>query len=405
MELTTEQKWFIAALRDFLNSEAQKAETSTEGAGNLAAVWALSCIHSVLPMVYDAAARLKPDPANAELLSQWRQKAFHIACAQAVKSQMFLRLYRAFNNAGIKVLVTKGILCRELYPQPDYRTSSDEDLFADEKDFPLIDKIMSEHGMKSDEAQEESGAQVVTYINTSNGLRIELHRQLFSSGSKAYGGLDAVFADSAARAVQVEIGGVPVWSMNPTDHMLYLFFHAFKHFLHGGFGIRQTCDINMFAKAYSAQIDWAHVSRVLRSRRADCFAASILKIGAEYLGFEDKKYISAESPDVGDLLADILAAGIYGSSSEDRKHSSLITLSAATSPESSEKKHVLKTLFPSAEPLRGKYSYLNKRPWLLPAAWVQRMAGYIGKGDASPSQSLRIGKARVELLRKYRIIS
>lgn len=30
--------------------------------------------------------------------------------------------------------------------------------------------------------------------------------------------------------------------------------HAFKHFLHSGFGIRQVCDIVLFANAYGREI-------------------------------------------------------------------------------------------------------------------------------------------------------
>lgn len=409
MELTTEQKWFIAALRDFLNPAAQKADTLPEAVGSLAAVWGLASIHSVLPMVYGAAAKLKPAASdNAELIEKWRQQTFHTVCLQAVKSQAFLQLCQAFDEAGIKAVVIKGILCRRLYPQPDYRTSSDEDIFAEEKDFDAVHEIMLKQGMKISGSQDEAArrtAHVITYINPQNGLLVELHRHLFDPDSEAFAWLDAAFEGVAARAVTLQINGVRVWSMNSTDHMLYLLLHAFKHFLHGGFGIRQTCDINLFARACAGEIDWAHINSALSEHHAACFAASVFKIGGKYLGFSDERYIPVNVPEVEELLADILAAGVYGSSSEDRKHSSLITLSAAASPDSAEKTHMARTLFPPAKQLSGKYRYLDKKPWLLPVAWVQRMAGYFGSGaGTSAAQSVRIGRARIELMRKYGII-
>lgn len=35
--------------------------------------------------------------------------------------------------------------------------------------------------------------------------------------------------------------------MNASDHLFYLICHALKHFYHSGFGIRQVCDILLFA--------------------------------------------------------------------------------------------------------------------------------------------------------------
>lgn len=408
MELTIEQQWFLAALRSYINPGEGEIDFSEKSVGRLSEVYRLSYIHSVLPMVYEAAAKLRHNNAGFEkLLKTWRHDSLHIVCAQTVKTQAFLQLYRGFNQAGIKALVTKGILCRELYPFPDVRTSSDEDILADEKDFPAIDRVMAANGMElaqPQDGQARKTAQVLTYFNPQNGLRIELHSHLFSPDSDAYGGLDALFADSLKNAVRMNVSDVKIWSMTCTDHMLYLLFHAFKHFLHGGFGVRQTCDINIFAKTYDEKIDWGYVSRVLAENRADCFAASVFKIGCQYLGFPCKKYIPADAPEVEELLVDILVGGVYGSSSEERKHSSLITLSALASPGSGDKTHVAKTLFPSAKQLSGRYGYLNKKPWLLPVAWTQRIATYCKNDKSSASRSVDIGKKRVELMRKYKII-
>ena len=42
---------------------------------------------------------------------------------QTMKTSEFLQLYRFLAEAGIRPLVVKGIVCRELYPNPDYRAS------------------------------------------------------------------------------------------------------------------------------------------------------------------------------------------------------------------------------------------------------------------------------------------
>lgn len=70
---------------------------------------------------------------------------------------------------------------------------------------------------------------------------------------------------------------------------------------------------------------------------------------------------------------------------------------------------ILRTLFPSRRALEGRYPYLRTKPWLLPVAWVSRVARYAqdsrraGVQD-NAAESLRIGGERVELLRRYGVI-
>jgi hypothetical protein len=62
-------------------------------------------------------------------------------------------------------------------------------------------------------------------------------------------------------------------------------------------------------------------------------------------------------------------------------------------------------LFPGVSYMKGRYVWLCKYPWLLPAAWVMRLFGYAADRKHTEDQSsLEIGNKRVELLRKYHVI-
>lgn len=104
------------------------------------------------------------------------------------------------------------------------------------------------------------------------------------------------------------------------------------------------------------------------------------------------------------LLRDILDAGVFGGSTMERRHSGNITIQAA---KSGKKKSVLSAVFPSADSLKGRYPYLRRHPWLLPAAWFSRGVTYLRQDPnavANGVDSARIGKQRVALLEKYGII-
>ena len=150
----------------------------------------------------------------------------------------------------------------------------------------------------------------------------------------------------------------------------------------------------------------------LEAVQAGVFAANIFQIGREYLGLALPDGLLSQMErrngalDCVPLLEDLLSAGVYGGSSEARRHSSLITLHAAEScgrPTGG----VLRAVFPRRDTLKGVYPYLEEQPWLLPAAWVHRLGRYAlggpGRG-ASARESVGIGTRRVALLRKYRVI-
>ena len=203
--------------------------------------------------------------------------------------------------------------------------------------------------------------------------------------------------------------------MGYTDHLFYLICHSFKHFLHSGFGIRQVCDIILFANEYGDAIDWEKVLRQCREIHADLFAAALFAIGEKYLTFDPEKAHYPKvwqeiSVDETDMLMDLLDSGIYGNANMSRKHSSNMTLDAVAADKNGKKagNTVLKSLFPSAKKLEGRYPYLKKHPILLPIAWTDRILKYrketVAGGDNAAADSVKIGNQRIELMKEYGII-
>lgn len=65
-------------------------------------------------------------------------------------------------------------------------------------------------------------------------------------------------------------------------------------------------------------------------------------------------------------------------------------------------------LFPKREYLERRYSYLKRRPYLLPVAWAQRLAHYAGEKKSgagnSASGSIKLAKERIELMKRYGVM-
>lgn len=375
----------------------------------------LATEQNILPLVLD---RLVPEARHtgwpADALNRLRRIALQSAVGQTARTAQLEVLCAALAKQDLQVLVVKGLACRLLYPNPDLRPSSDEDLLVRERDVDRVHRVFLAQGLHPMEPFDRKD-QVLSYTHPTSGLHVELHRRLFPQNAQAYGAMNRCFARAFQRAVPLAGAEGPVWTMGPRDHLLYLICHSFKHFLHSGFGIRQVCDLCLAAEAWGGEVDWAELFAALEPFRAACFAGSLFDIGRRALGFShypaglEAALEALDLPDCTPLLEDLLSAGVFGGSSEERRHSSLITLSAvAAGEEEPMGRSLLHTVFPPARNLQHAYPYLKDRPWLLPAAWAQRIVHYAaGRHDraASARESVLIGQHRVELLRTYRVIS
>lgn len=364
--------------------------------------------HQLLPVVVDACYQL-PGLAGTELLTAARSSVRQQVFSQAQKTAEFLNLYRNLRRAGVRPLVVKGIICRNLYPKPDHRSSSDEDVLIRPEQFDLCHGVMISFGMEAgeDPAHFEQRYEI-PYRKKGSPLYIELHRSLFPADNDAYGELNGYFEQVHDTAAEEIVEKEQILTMNPTDHLFYLICHSFKHFLYGGFGIRQVCDIVLFARHYGERICWEQVLKNCWEIRADRFAAALFAIGERYLGIpaafpEFRQMDVDEKP----MLEDLLSSGIYGKTSPERQHSAGMTLNAVIRRKrgKDEGGGMLKSLFPRAASLEGRYPYLKKYPALLPVAWASRIFRFAIKGGSDGAKKVvQLGNERVELLRLYGIL-
>ena len=402
---------FLAILKASLNRERLQLNDRLSRE-QWEALFRLASIHKVLPLVYEAVSDLPELAGDCPELADLRPQVRRQVMVQAMRTAEFLELNDKLQEAGLKPLVVKGLVCRQLYRQPDCRPSSDEDVLIPAEEFARCHQVLSDFGMETDVSKE---AWELPYRKAGSPLYIELHKHLFPPESDAYGDLNRFFLDAHLRAITVEIQGHKVYTMGHTDHLFYLICHAFKHFLHSGFGIRQVCDILLYANAYGREVDWMQIRENCRAIRAERFAAAMFAVGIRYLGFVPAEAAYPEAwqaveVDALPLLQDLLSGGIYGSADMSRKHSSNITLEAVTAQKQGKRARgaIAASLFPPRKQLEGRYTYLKRSPWLLPVAWCSRLWAYGAQrkmdGHDQSVHALKTGKARVELLRSYGIL-
>ena len=135
--MDTIQTLFLGAMGAAVkNEQVDWQETMTDEQWD--ALFHMAMIHRVLPMVYEAVYSCPAAvAANPRLMGFYRLQAIQMVALQAQKTAQFLPMLEKLREAGAEPMVVKGIVCRSLYPNPDHRLSSDEDVLVPPEKFSL----------------------------------------------------------------------------------------------------------------------------------------------------------------------------------------------------------------------------------------------------------------------------
>ncbi|MGN0114200.1 MAG: nucleotidyltransferase family protein [Monoglobaceae bacterium] len=370
----------------------------------------LAQYHNVYSLVFEQASKY-PEFANSSYFDKHMIKATKQVAYQSKWTYEFLKLYCSFAENGLFPIVVKGIVCRQLYGRLcDHRPSGDEDILVKKEDYLTAKSILESSGYSADfesiTADQLNELQEVTFYNSSTKLKIELHVNLMGKGNDLRRNMNDCFTDVFDSCIETEISGVKIRTMNHTKHFLYLILHAFLHFIVSGLGIRQLLDILLYNQQYNDAIDFEYIVDTLRKFDALCFYSDMIHIGNMYLGFNLAAPCESYCPE--ELIDDIIKCGAFGNTTQSQRTAQQMTNAAVANQKSNRRMRTfLRTVFPSRKQMMNKHPELQKKPWLLPIRWIQRIGRFIchSKDNSSlAKESMQISKTRLELLKKYNII-
>lgn len=397
--MTEEEKMFL----DIVKAAVSDAECPLD-VPDWAAVFALANEQKLLPFVFELARRSPAAKENETLFAAAKQQVTSQVLAQTMRSEQFAALYRRLRDLSLHPIVVKGRICSRLYPLRDYRISGDDDLLISDAELSACHEALLADGLYTDIPESELfSVDEIGYVKKGSLLYIELHRKLFDSSEDAHDDLNGLFVN--VRTNQVD----GFLTLAPHEHFLYLILHAYKHFVRSGIGIRQFLDIGLWAREYSAEIDWVLLYEQCASVHAATFASAAFTIATESLGIDfELPPPWSRTANTEPMLHDSLSGGIYGSKDRARLHTSTVTLNAVRSSRSGRKSSLISTVFPGRSYLERSYPYLKKHPALLPVAWAQRILRYAdekkGNSSDSASASLKLAKERIGLMKLYDIM-
>lgn len=305
------------------------------------------------------------DPAFQGYL---RRQCFAEISLYVQRVELAKLLAAELDKNGIDHILFKGFVVRDYYPVPELRSFGDVDIIIRKEDRRKSDEMMMALGFRRKEDWEPS----YSYVRGTEYY--ELHSRVigFDVSDKAdFVGYFSHIWDytQPARVVHLE----HAWELKPEFHFLYLMTHIAKHISRSGAGVRMYLDIAFFIKHFGASLDWEWVARELEKLNLTDFAAVALSAVECWFRVANPMPLKKISEEVlEDFTEFTITGGVYGYVGRDQGEM-FLKQQNRNEENVSRLKTLLHHAFPPVEVLVNKYAYLERRPWLLPAAWSQRL--------------------------------
>ena len=275
--------------------------------------------HGVLPLLYEV---LTENPAVPPV----RQQAVTAAARSAVQQSyriLFLCKYLIghLEEAGIPVVLLKGVGTASFYPTPEVRKTGDVDLLLmDENCLAQAEKVLTQCGCMV--SQEQLALHHVVF-QTPEGIEIELHTLLaepFDNG-KINQYLRERVVDCRQNVVRADCMGIFLPILDTGYHAYELLLHMLQHFLRSGFGLKLLCDWVVFWNRDVSLREQEKYLMLVQESGLRGFSDMVTLFCCTYIGLEWEKIEWMDiigNYDVRGFGREILEAEEFGKSEKDR---------------------------------------------------------------------------------------
>lgn len=256
--------------------------------------------HTVLGLIIDSIrhlpANLRPSATISEKLDKF---AFRLMSSNAMLDRAAIKIVNFLNDHGIKGVLIKGQgVARSYYPVPQLRQCGDIDYYVGKKQYRKAVKLCRRE-LVHDKNEGLIGDKHFNF--DLDGVNIEIHRTAAEIFTPIVGQRFQKWTeeqlDSRTHTRNVAFGNTEI-TLPPYDFdALFIFQHAWQHFITGGIGLRQLCDWALIFHTHYDDIDVAKLEDNIRRfgltrgwKLFGCIAVNYLGLSPGKMPFYDPSY-------------------------------------------------------------------------------------------------------------------
>lgn len=360
MGMTNEQTFFLQILADHLN----RRQTAPRENIDWATMLTFAQNHQVNGIIYYQCKRFLPDEVKKRLEKKYGSELFYYYR----RLELYEQVKNAFSAAQIPFFTVKGLTVAQLYPFPALRTMGDCDIVVHTEDKEKAHAVLMELGFEN----EAKGGNEWVYFK--DKLEFELHDHLLyveTSNTEA----SRKLTDAAAWQKAAPTDDGTCYELDWSFHFLFLFLHLKKHFIHYGVGFRQFMDLAVVFQ--HCELDWTWLQETLEELSLWSFFQICIALINRW--FETASPFEPKQLDASfyeEAKEKIFANGVFGfddvTNHESRRANDILWHRGPRWL--ARMKVLLGNVFPPYRVMRYVtfYAFVDRRPWLLPFAWIYR---------------------------------
>ena len=353
-------------------TQSEKINLLKPNADKLDYLYTQGCKHQIQTLIFSALDNLKMLQEIApDLIKKWTQETIMRSCYQKEYIKQVNYILGEFESQGIPVLPLKGVVLRNLYPRPDLRLMGDADILIHKEDLDKVKQLLENQGYQ--EVQDTHAYHVV--FSHPQYMCIEVHWALTNHRSFNIPAAIAFEEQVWEHAMVANTNNSAVLTLSFNDHLIYLCMHMAKHLNYAGFGLRQLCDFYLLLKKYGDKFNWTYLTQQLKDIGLYEFFAMQIAVCQIFFSYDPPTALvnlpQYPKTKINLFINDIFQSGVFGMATYYR--SLAATFTNVKGPNTSYPTSMWQMFFPKYNKLKMKYSYLEKKPYLVVVAWFQHL--------------------------------
>lgn len=329
----------------------------------------LSVDHNIISLVYYGLRNSNIiEVIPEDIKKSFKQQTFFSSSFQLRHIKNISEVLTLFHKNNIETVVLKGLVVRNFYPNPEFRTMGDADIVVKKEKLEEAIEILTSLGY---EEYERTNIDICYVKGVS---RIELHWNLINQG-RINGGEN--FENNLWNdLIDVKVGEENASSLNYEDLAVHLFVHLIKHLADKGCGIRHFCDLVVLLENKEDEINWNSFWNKIRDYNLEKSVKVVFYICTEYLGMDIKYKVYYENvineKYLDMLMNDVINHGVFGRNKEEETFARAATFNTDGNKTTPLGQYI-KIFFPPIKRMMENYPYSKKYKILLPIAYIHRM--------------------------------
>ena len=404
--MNTTEKQFIDLLSNSIRNEVCKKKYDNVDWNEL---MNLSRKHKIEGLIYSALNKSRLlENIDEDKVKDLKKEVFFTGVTQISNMSKLEKVFNEFSKENVPVIVLKGLVVREYYPQPEQRSMSDADIFVKAKDLNKSKKILIDLGYTEVDAE---ASHHIKYIKSGYPM-IELHWHVMKRDGFS-DELDLFEDDIWDRTIEVKVKGAKVLSLGYEDLALHLCMHMAAHLAASGFGVRQIVDLVLLVEKKGHLIDWTLFINKAEEFGFKKFIIIMFKICNILFSMDIPKEMAVYKIDDEEmfesLISTIFDGGVYGKKDMASNFANQVAFNYKGKDSNATIgaiRRYFRFIFPSIETMSDKYSYARKIRILTPIAWIHHLFSGIFRKEYNFTDKIRfLTKGAKESVEKNKILS